>query len=125
MPLIFPTARMFAEVLQWWLLGTCSMWMLAFGVYPLLMCIAHDSVPTIKTATYFECVERQYVLVSGVSGFTACAVVLLLGRKALWEEELSKVAGMPEVMGGLRRVSDGIVRELQEQQRLALRSLGV
>ncbi|KAJ1473643.1 hypothetical protein T484DRAFT_1835297, partial [Baffinella frigidus] len=51
--------------------------------------------------------------------------IFVVSRKALWQEELSKVAVTPQVTEGLRRLAGGIALELQEQRQLAVRSLRV
>jgi len=113
------------------------------GAVP-MMCITYRSVREYSYPSFSECVveqfERVVIILESVGSFLA----LLLARelfnfvwswraartsrnlhRALWREELSKVAASPEVRDGLRRLADRIGQELQKQRRQTVRSLGV
>lgn len=110
------------------------------------MCVNYETMRSTRFETYAECVEATYQDTSMVilSLMLGSALLVVLGHKlatdvlawraarasrehhrALWREELSKVAASPEVMDGLQRLPHEIARELQEQRGQAVRSLGV
>jgi hypothetical protein len=131
---------------RFYLAGHFTSGFLAIVLYPLPSCVNYDTMRSTRFETYAECVEATYQDTSMVilSLLLGSALLVVLGYKlatdalawraarasrehhrALWREELSKVAASPEVMDGLRRLPHEIARELQEQRGQAVRSLGV
>ncbi|KAJ1466406.1 hypothetical protein T484DRAFT_2484996 [Baffinella frigidus] len=97
-----------------------------------------------KDKTYARCVVMELQFYQTFFFLAGSMTVFFVGRKyandfstrraareskeqhrALWREELSKVAATPEVTDGLRRLAGGIAQELQEQRRRAVQSLGL
>ncbi|KAJ1474238.1 hypothetical protein T484DRAFT_1833138, partial [Baffinella frigidus] len=70
---------------------------LAFAVVPVVSCVHFDTIAAAGYETYSQCAKTTYqaTAVILVGAFSAC--LLLIGRKALWQRELSKVAANPEV----------------------------
>ncbi|KAJ1477990.1 hypothetical protein T484DRAFT_1962043, partial [Baffinella frigidus] len=118
-----------------------AVWLLAWVVQPPARCVAYDYL---GASSYGECVATEYRVTAPIIGLFVWTMLSDLAatvakhtmarrafkasrdlHRALWREELSKVAGSPEVLDGLRGVADGIARELLHQRRQALRSLAV